>query len=292
MKDELIRATAHNGDIRITAAITTEMVDEATKIHGCTPTASAALGRMLTAGSIMGSMMKSDKDKMTLKIDGGGDARGVIVTASSDASVKGYVGNPKVELPANEKGKLDVGGAIGKNGSLVVIRDMGLKQPYVGNSPICTGEIGDDLAYYYSVSEQIPTAVGVGVLVDVDYSIKAAGGLIIQMMPGADEGLADIITYRLEENPPITKLISQGKTVEDILKLYFDDMSLKLYDRMVPRYICDCSREKVEKALISLGKKEISEICAEGKNENVKCQFCGRSYDFTTEDLWNILKNI
>ncbi|SHH78084.1 molecular chaperone Hsp33 [Clostridium collagenovorans DSM 3089] len=292
MSDKLIRATAHSGDVRITVAITTEMVNEATKIHGCTPTAAAALGRMLTAGSIMGSMMKSEKDKLTLKIDGGGEAKGVVVTASSDASVKGFIGNPRVELPTNEKGKLDVGGAIGKDGSLIVIRDMGLKEPYVGHSPIYTGEIGDDLAYYYTVSEQIPTAVGVGVLVDVDHSIKASGGLIIQMMPGAPEGLADIITFRLEENPPITKLISEGKTVEDILNLYFDDMDLKLYDTVVPQYLCDCKREKVEKALISLGKQELESIHKDGKTESIQCQFCGRKYDFTPEDLLEIINNL
>lgn len=292
MSDKLIRATAHSGDVRITVAITTEMVNEATKIHGCTPTAAAALGRMLTAGSIMGSMMKSEKDKLTLKIDGGGEAKGVVVTASSDASVKGFIGNPRVELPTNEKGKLDVGGAIGKDGSLIVIRDMGLKEPYVGHSPIYTGEIGDDLAYYYTVSEQIPTAVGVGVLVDVDHSIKASGGLIIQMMPGAPEGLADIITFRLEENPPITKLISEGKTVEDILNLYFDDMDLKLYDTIVPQYLCDCKREKVEKALISLGKQELESIHKDGKTESIQCQFCGRKYDFTPEDLLEIINNL
>lgn len=292
MSDKLIRATAHSGDIRITVAITTEMVNEATKIHGCTPTAAAALGRMLTAGSIMGSMMKSEKDKLTLKIDGGGEAKGVVVTASSDASVKGFIGNPAVELPTNAKGKLDVGGAIGKDGSLIVIRDMGLKEPYVGHSPIYTGEIGDDLAYYYTVSEQIPTAVGVGVLVDVDHSIKASGGLIIQMMPGAPEGLADIITFRLEENPPITKLISDGKTVEDILNLYFDDMDLKLYDTVVPEYLCDCKREKVEKALISLGKSELQAIQKDGKTESIQCQFCGRKYDFTPDDLLEIINKL
>ncbi|AWZ49146.1 Hsp33 family molecular chaperone HslO [Hathewaya limosa] len=292
MSDKLVRGTAHNGDIRVIGAITTELVNEAVKIHGTTPTASAALGRLLTAGSLMGAMLKSDKDKLTLKIDGGGEAMGVVVNSYADASVKGYIGNPLVDLSPNAKGKLDVGGAIGKEGELLVIRDMGLKEPYVGRVPIYTGEIGDDIAYYYTVSEQVPSAVAVGVLVDKDLTIKAAGGFIIQMMPGADDMLADILTYRLEEIAPITTLIASGKGIDEILQYIFEDMDLKLLQSTTPKYNCDCSRERVERALISIGKDELSKIAEDNKTEEIRCQFCGKKYSFTPEDVNKILKEI
>ncbi|WP_125152754.1 Hsp33 family molecular chaperone HslO [Clostridium rectalis] len=292
MSDKLVRATASGGDVRIIAAITTDLVNEAVKIHNCSPTASAALGRMLTAGSLMGSMLKSDKDTLTLKMDGGGEARGLIVTAHPDASVKGYIGNPKVDIPANNLGKLNVGGAIGKDGGLIVIKDMGLKEPYVGQTPIYSGEIGDDLAYYFTVSEQTPSAVGLGVLVDTDLSVKASGGFIIQMMPGANELTADLITYRLEEVSSITDLIVKGLTIEEILKNIFEDMDLKILDDDVPTYKCDCSRERVERAFLSIGKKDLEEIYNDNKEEELKCQFCNKSYIFTHEQIGNLLKEI
>jgi len=292
MGDSIVRATAHNGDIRIIAGITTEMVNEAIKIHNCAATASAALGRMLIAGCLMGAMLKSENDSVTIKIDGGGKANGITVTSHADASVKGYIGNPLVDLPPNDRGKLDVGGAIGKNGNLLVIRDLGLKKPYIGEVPIYTGEVGDDIAYYYTVSEQTPSAVGLGVLVDKDLSIKAAGGFIIQMMPGADEMLADILTYRLQEIPSITNLISDGKSIQEILELLFDDMNLKIHDYIIPEYKCDCSRDKVEKALISIGKEELSNMYREGKDEEITCQFCGKKYIFTNEDIAVIIDYI
>ncbi|WP_040330169.1 Hsp33 family molecular chaperone HslO [Clostridium ihumii] len=289
--DKLVRATANNGDIRIIAAITTEMVEKASKIHNCSPTASAALGRMLTAGSLMGAMLKSENDSLTLQIDGGGDAKGITVTTHSDGNIKGYIGNPNVDLPLNAKGKLDVGGAIGKNGYLKIIRDMGLKDPYVGQTPICTGEIGDDLAYYFTVSEQTPSAVAVGVLVDKDLSIKAAGGFIIQMMPDASEFLADILTYRLQEIPPITTMISQGKSIEDILNTLFDDMNLKIYEENTEiNFKCDCSRERVEKVLLSIGEKDLQEIYDDGKTEEIHCHFCNTKYEFTKDDIGKLLK--
>lgn len=210
MSDKLIRAIAKDGMIRIFATETTELVDEASKIHDCTPTAAAALGRMLTAGTMMGAMLKSDKEVVTLQINGGGMAKGVTVTAYSDCSVKGYIGNPHVDLPLNtENGKLNVGEAIGKNGGLTVIKDLGLKDPYVGQVPIYSGEIAEDLAYYFTASEQIPSAVALGVLVDRDHSIKKAGGFIIQLLPGADELLGDLLTYRLDEIPSLTTMLSE-----------------------------------------------------------------------------------
>lgn len=292
MSDRLVRGTAKGGQIRVIGAITTDIVNEAVEIQNTTPTATAALGRMLTAGVLMGAMQKSEKDKLTLKMDGGGEARGVIVTSYANGNVKGYIGNPQVNLPANSKGKLDVGGAIGKDGELLVIRDMGLKEPYVGRVPIYTGEVGDDLAYYFTVSEQVPSAVALGVLVDTNLKSKAAGGFIIQMMPGADEMLADILMYRLEEIPSVTEMISSGKTIEEILQYVFEDMDLKLLDSSVPKYSCDCSREKVEGALISIGRKELEDIYKDNKDEEIKCQFCGKQYLFTPQDIKDILDRV
>lgn len=292
MTDKLIRATAQNGDVRIIAAITTELVNEATSIHQCSPTASAAFGRMITGGVLMGALLKNSTDSMTLQINGGGEAGEIIVTAHADGTVKGYIANPLVDLPLNSKGKLDVGTAVGKDGDLKVIKDMGLKDPYIGQVPIYTGEIGDDIAYYFTVSEQTPSAVALGVLVDKDLSIKAAGGFIIQMMPGAPELLADTITYRLQEIPPVTTMIANGMTIEDILKEIFDGMDLKIYESIEPAYKCDCSRDRVERALMSIGKNDLSEICADGKTEEIVCHFCNTKYEFTNNDIKNIIKEI
>lgn len=291
MKDKLIRATAKDGMIRIIAAETTCLVNEAVKIHKCTPTASAALGRMLTAGTMMGSMLKSKKEVITLQINGGGEAKGITVTAYSDCSVKGYIGNPDVNLPLNEaNGKLNVGKAVGKNGILTVIKDLGLKDPYVGQVPIYSGEIAEDLAYYFTVSEQVPSAVALGVLVNKDLTIKVAGGFIIQLLPGADELLGDLITYRLEEIPSVTTMLSEGKSIEEIIKYIFEGMDLKINEEEVPTYKCDCSRDKVEKAFISIGYKDLKEIYDEGKEEELKCHFCNKSYRFTNNDIGNLLK--
>lgn len=290
-KDKIIRATAKDGMVRIIAGITTELVDEGAKLHDCTPVASAALGRLLTAGAIMGATLKNKKEVITLKINGGGEINGITVTAHSDGTVKGVIGNPYIERPLNNVGKLDVGGAIGTNGILYVIKDLGLKDPYIGQVPIQTGEIGDDLAFYYTVSEQTPSAVSLGVLVDTDLSIKAAGGFIVQMMPGADELLADVITYRLQEIPPISTLISEGKSIEEILEFIFDGMDLKILDSMNPEYKCDCSRGRIEKALISIGKETLQEIYDDNKTEEVVCHFCNKKYEFTHEEIGKLLNN-
>lgn len=291
MSDKIIRAVAKNGMIRIIAGITTELVEDARVIHECTPVAAASLGRMLTAGALLGATLKSSKEVMTLRINGGGDANGVVVTAYEGAKVKGYIGNPYGDMPLNSKGKLDVGGYIGKNGNLMVIKDLGMKDPYVGQVPIHSGEVAEDLAYYFTVSEQTPSAVSLGVLVDKDYSIKVAGGFIIQMLPDADEFLADIITYRLEEIPSLTTMLNEGKTMDDILDYIFGDMDLKILEEIKPEFSCNCSREKVEKALISIGEKDLREIYEEGKSEELKCHFCNKSYVFTTEDIGNLLTN-
>lgn len=290
--DKLVRATAQNGEIRIIGATTTDLVQEAMNIHKCTPTAAAALGRMLTVGSLMGALLKNEKDSLTIQISGGGEAKGVVVTAHSDANVKGYIGNPDVDLPLNSIGKLDVGGAIGTDGYLKVIRDMGLKEPYIGQVPIQTGEIGDDLAYYFTISEQTPSAVALGVLVDTNLTIKAAGGFIIQMMPGASEFVADILSYRLQEIPSVTSMITEGMTIEDILKYIFEDMDLKIHEELKPEYKCDCSRERVERALISIGRKDLQELVDEGKSEEILCHFCNKSYIFTNENISELLKSL
>jgi molecular chaperone Hsp33 len=292
MGDKLIRATAKGGTARIIGAITTDLVNEGVSIHKCAPTASAAFGRMLTAGCLMGVMLKDAQDKLTIQINGGGTAGGIVVTAYSDASVKGYIGNPSADLPVNSKGKLDVSGIVGKDGSLLVIKDMGLKEPYTGKVNIYSGEIAEDIAYYFTASEQTPSAVGLGVLVDTDLSVKAAGGFIIQMMPGSDELLADLLTYRLEEITPITEMISQGMTIEEILENIFEDMDLKILDSLIPQFKCDCSRGKVEKALISIGIKELETIYAEGKTEELKCHFCEKAYQFSHEQIGELLKNL
>lgn len=290
MKDTLIKATALDGMVRIIGVSSTNLVNIGTKKHNCSPTASAALGRSLTAGAILGSMLKGEKDTVTLQINGGGEAQGVVVTAYSDGRVKGYIGNPNVDLPLNEKGKLDVGGAIGKDGSLYVIRDMGLKEPYVGQVPIFTGEIAEDLAYYFTVSEQTPSAVALGVLVDTDLSIKASGGFVIQMLPGADDLLADTITYRLEEIPSVTEMMVKGMTIKDILNYIFEDMDLKILEENEPFYKCDCSKERVERALISIGEEDLQELYDDNKSEELVCNFCNEKYVFTHEDIGNILK--
>ena len=291
MKDTIITARAKEGMVRIIAGSTTNLVEKAREIHECTPVAAAALGRLLTAGALLGSTLKSEKDVTTLKINGGGDAEGVVVTAYKGGIVKGYIGNPYGDLPLNSKNKLDVGGYIGKNGNLIVIKDLGLKDPYVGQVPIFSGEIAEDLAYYFTVSEQTPSAVALGVLVNTDYSIKCAGGFIVQMMPGADDLLADVITYRLEEIPSITTLLDEGKTIKEIIEYIFDGMDLKILEEVEPEFKCNCSREKVEKALISIGEKELREIAEEGKDEELKCHFCNASYVFTKEDIQKLLNS-
>ncbi|MGL5416881.1 MAG: Hsp33 family molecular chaperone HslO [Clostridium sp.] len=290
MKDKIIRGTAKNGMVRFIGGITTNLVNEGTKLHNCTPVASAAFGRMLTAGSLMGALLKGDKEAVTLKIDGGGVAKGITVTSHADAGVKGFIGNPVIDLPLKENGKLDVSGAVGTNGLLYVIKDMGLKDPYVGQVPIYTGEIAEDLAYYFTVSEQTPSAVSLGVLVDRDLSIKCSGGFIIQMMPDADELLADVITYRLEEMPSITTLLNEGKDIKEILEMVFEDMDVNFLEEIEPSYKCDCSRERVEKALISIGEKELQEIYDDGKDEEIKCHFCGKAYNFSNEEIGKILE--
>lgn len=290
--DKLYKGTAKNGMIRIIAADTTEVVKEAQRLHNLSNTGIALLGRMLTGGVMMASMLKNDDDKLTLNIKGSGPAFNCLVTAGKDLKVKGYVGNPDFDIPRKESGKLDVSGAIQPDANLTVVMDMGLKEPYVSTVPALSGEIAEDLAYYYTVSEQTPSAVGLSVLVDSDGTVLSSGGFIVQMMPGHEEMLADIITYRLEEMKPISQQFSERNGIEEVLNYLFDDMDPKIHNEGTPTYLCDCSRDRVEKALISMGFKDLEEIAQDGKDEELLCHFCNKKYVFTSEDIKKLLNTI
>ncbi len=290
--DKIIHAVAKDGAVRIIATETTDLVNEAVSAHNTMPTASAAYGRMLTAGAMMGSMLKNDTDSITLQINGGGISGGVLVTARAGGKVKGYIVNPDADLPQNSQGKLDVSGIIGTDGKFTVITDLGMKEPYLSSIPIYTGEIAEDLAYYYTVSEQTPSAVALGVLVEMDGSIKKSGGFIIQMLPGADEMLADLIMYRLEEIPSVTSLLEKGMDITEIISYIFEDMDLKILEEKVPTLHCDCNKERVEKALISIGKKDLQEIYEDKKTEELQCHFCNKKYEFTHDDIGRLIEEL
>ena len=287
--DYIVRATAADSQIRAFAATTKETVELARQYHNTSPVATAALGRLLTAGAMMGAMMKGEKDLLTLQVKGNGPLGGITVTADSAANVKGYVNNPEVLIHANEKGKLDVGGAVGA-GILNVIRDMGLKEPYVGQCELQTGEIGDDLTYYFATSEQVPSSVGVGVLMDKGNTVRQAGGFIIQLMPFAEEEVIEKLEKNLAQVSGVTKLLDEGKTPEQILEVLLGDMDLEIQDTIPTQYYCNCSKERVEKAIVSIGRKEINDMIQDGKPIEVKCHFCNTAYEFSIEDLKQIIK--
>lgn len=288
--DKLIRGNSTDGSIRVFAAITTDIVQEAHRIHQTSATASAALGRLLSAGAILGAQLKSEKDSLTLQINGDGPLGMMTVVANSNSEVRGYVENPMADLPTNAIGKLDVSGIIGK-GFLSVIRDLDLKEPYIGRTPLISGEIAEDLTYYYAKSEQIPTAIALGVLVDTDLSIKAAGGYMIQLMPEATDETADRLTEIIGKLPPITDMIVNEMSAEDIAFAVTDgfDMVLEL-NAPTPMYQCTCSRERMERALISLGKKEISDIIEEQGNCEMTCRFCDNVYNFDSKQLSELME--
>lgn len=288
MDDYILRATAAGGLIRAFAATTKNTVQTARSLHNTTPVASAALGRLLTAGAMMGTMLKGEKDLVTLQIKGDGPIEGLLVTADSKGRVKGYPFNPNVDIPPKSPVKLDVGGAVGK-GYLTVIKDLGLKEPYVGKTELVSGEIAEDLTYYYAKSEQIPTAIALGVLVDTDTSIKAAGGFIIQLMPGATLEVATMLEERITHLKYITELLDRGETPETILDAVLGDMDLEIIDKMPTEFYCDCSRERVEKALISIGEKDLRTILEEDKKAEISCHFCNKVYNFDEADLKKLL---
>lgn len=288
-QDYIVRATAANHQLRIFAATTRDLVEEARKIHGTSPVATAALGRLLTAGSMMGSMMKGEKDILTLQIQCGGPIGGITVTADSNANVKGYVKQPVVILPPNAKGKLDVSGALGP-GFLNVIRDIGLKEPYNGQTHLVSGEIAEDLTYYYAISEQVPSSVGLGVLLDKENYVRHAGGFIIQVMPFAEDAVIDKVEASLRQVHSVTDLQEQGMSPEDIIYYLMADMEVDILDRIQTKYFCDCSKERVSKAVASIGKKDLQEMIDAGETIEVNCDFCGSHYYFTTEELTGFLR--
>lgn len=287
MTDYIVRATAAEGQIRAFAAVTKDTVEEARRRHGTSPVATAALGRLLTAGAIMGSMMKNDTDMLTLQIRGDGPLGGITVTADSHANVKGYVLNPDVMLPP-KNGKLDVGGAVGI-GLLTVIKDMGLKEPYSGQTILVTSEIAEDLTYYFANSEQVPSSVGLGVLMDKDNTVKCAGGFIIQLMPFAENKTIDQLEENLKKVTSVTKLLDAGYTPQQLLEELLGGMGLEITDTMPARFYCNCSKERVEQAVVSIGKKDIEEMIKEGKDIEVKCHFCNTAYKYTIDELKEIL---
>lgn len=289
MSDYIVRAIAANAQIRAFATTTKETVEKARQMHETSPVITAALGRLLTAGAMMGSMLKGEKDILTLQIKGDGPAKGITVTADSNANVKGSPMVPQVMLPPNAQHKLDVGGAIGA-GYLSVIKDMGLKEPYVGQTELQTGEIAEDLTYYFATSEQIPSAVGLGVLMEKDNTVKQAGGFIIQLMPFAEEEVIQKLEEKLVNIKSVTSMLDEGNTPEQILEILLGDLDLEIMDTVPTQYYCNCDKERVEKAIISIGKKEIENIIQEGEPIEVKCQFCNTAYNFDIDDLKDMIK--
>ena len=287
--DYIVRATAADGQIRAFAATTRETVETARQDHNTSPVATAALGRLLTAGAMMGVMMKGDKDLLTLRIHAGGPLNGITVTADSKGNVKGYVGNPDVVIPANKKGKLDVAGAVGV-GFMDVIKDLGLKEPYVGQCVLQTSEIAEDLTYYFATSEQVPSSVGLGVLMNKDNTVRQAGGFIIQLMPFCDEKVIEKLEQRLAEVNSVTAFLDEGLTPEQILEKLLGDMDLVINDTVPTQFYCNCSRERLSKALIAVGRKELNEMIQEAKPVELKCHFCNSAYEFSTEDLKELLR--
>ncbi len=288
MKDYIVRATAADSQVRAFAITSGELVEEARKRHNTSPVATAALGRLLTGGAMMGSMMKNETDVLTVKVWGNGPLEGITVTADSHANVKGYVENPDVMLPP-KNGKLDVGGAVGI-GIMQVIKDMGLKEPYVGDTMLVTSEIAEDLTYYFASSEQVPSSVGLGVLMEKDNTVKCAGGFIIQMMPFAKEDTVAKIEENLKMVTSVTELLDKGYTPEQILKELLGNVGLEITDTIPTQFYCNCSKERVEKAVASIGRKDIQEMIDEGKDIEVKCHFCNSAYHYTIEDLKQIIK--
>ena len=288
-KDYIVRGTAAGAQVRVFAATTRNLVEEARERHNTSPVATAALGRLLTAGAMMGCMMKGEKDLLTLQIQCSGPIGGLTVTADSMGRVKGYVIHPEVMLPINSKGKLDVGGALDM-GILNVIKDMGLKEPYVGQTVLQTGEIAEDLTYYFANSEQIPSSVGLGVLMNKNNTVAQAGGFIIQLMPFAEEKVISALEKKLSAMTSVTSYLEAGKSPEELLLEIFGDMELEFTDRLDTSFYCNCSKERVEKALISIGEKEIKDMIADGEEVQLHCHFCNENYAFSIEDLKRILK--
>ncbi len=283
---------ALTGDASAVACVidSTDMVAEIARIHGSTPTVTAALGRLASAGSMMGYGLKSEQDELTLRINGGGEAGNLIVVANYEGDIKAYVANPAADAPLNENGKLNVRGVVGTDGSLVVIKDLGLKEPYVGQVPIVSGEIAEDITYYYAISEQVSNVCGLGVLVNPDGSVKQAGGYIVQLLPFAEDSVIDQIEKNYLACGSVTAMMEKGMTPEQIALALLDGLDSNLLDEGKPMYACDCSRERISKALISMGEKELTALRDEQEETEVCCHFCDKKYKFTRSDITQLLK--
>ena len=291
MKDYVIRATAGDGQIRAFVATTKHLVDEARELHQTTKVATAALGRTLTATSMMGLMMKNERDKVTVIIKGGGPIGTILVTSDSKGNVKGYVTNPNVEVENYPNGKLNVAGAVGNQGHVKVIKDIGLREPYNGSYPIVSGEIAEDFTHYFALSEQTPSVVSLGVLTRSD-EVEFAGGFIVQLMPDAQEENIAILEKNISNLPSITNLLKDGKTPEDILNIVLDGLNPRILDTCEVKFECECSKEKVKEALVAIGKIALGEIIEEDKKAEVGCQFCNRKYNYTESELIEVLENM
>lgn len=284
MEDYLVRAIAANGQVRAFAAYTKNTVETARQAHNTSPVVTAGLGRLLTAGAMMGSMMKGDRDVLTIKAEGSGPVGHYLVTADSKGNVKGYAANPNVILPANAAGKLDVGGSLGV-GLLTVIKDLGLKEPYTGTCELVSGEIAEDLTYYFVSSEQTPSSVGLGVLMTKDNTVNVAGGFIIQLMPDATEETISIVEEKISTIKSVTSMLENGLDPEGIINLILGGLDPEILDKMPVRFYCNCSKERVSKALIVIGRKELDNIIEENEPIEVKCHFCNKAYNFTVDEL-------
>lgn len=284
MEDYLVRAIAANGQVRAFAAYTKNTVETARQAHNTSPVVTAGLGRLLTAGAMMGSMMKGDRDVLTIKAEGSGPVGHYLVTADSKGNVKGYAANPNVILPANSAGKLDVGGSLGV-GLLTVIKDLGLKEPYTGTCELVSGEIAEDLTYYFASSEQTPSSVGLGVLMTKDNTVNVAGGFIIQLMPDATEETISIVEEKISTIKSVTSMLENGLDPEGIINLILGGLDPEILDKMPVRFYCNCSKERVSKALIAIGRKELDNIIEANEPIEVKCHFCNKAYNFTVDEL-------
>ena len=292
MKDYLVRGMSMDGFVKLTAIRSTELVRRGAEIHGTTPNATAALGRCLTAASMMGNMQKVEDGSMTLQVRGGGPIGTVTVVSDAVGNVRGCVTEPKVPLVEKYPGKLDVGATVGTDGTLTVIRDLQMKEPYIGSTQLVSGEIGDDITAYFVQSEQTPTACALGVLVDRDRSVKVAGGYLLQLLPGAPEEVIDALEQGIQKAGAVTAMLEAGLTPEDILGQVCGSLGAVFLETTEVAYKCYCTRQRVERALISLGRKELEEIRAEGKTFPVSCQFCDTVYRFTPEDMGKLLEKI
>lgn len=289
MNDYLVKALAYNGQVRAYAAASTETVNEAQSRHHTWPTASAALGRAMTAGVMMGAMLKGE-EKLTVKVEGDGPLGPIIVDADAKGHVRGYVANPQTHFDLNELGKLDVRRAVGTNGTLTVVKDVGLRDHFSGQVPLVSGELGEDFTYYFAASEQTPASVGVGVHVNPDNSILVAGGFIIQLMPGTDEEIVSDLEQRLQKTPPVSKLIQQGLTPEELLVRLIGEEHVKVLEKLPIKFQCTCSKERFARAIVSLGQEEIRDMIEEDGKADTQCHFCNAEYHFTKEDLEEILQ--